>query len=98
VEKGNNDILLFCSAAVVLGLNTLATLARAFSFAAAGMSAARSMHQRQLAAVLAAPMAFFDANPAGRILNRCGWSICGWNSPGLMLSISCDCCCTDGNL
>jgi ATP-binding cassette subfamily C (CFTR/MRP) protein 10 len=56
--------------AFATGLNTLATLARAFSFAAAGMSAARSMHQRLLAAVLAAPMAFFDANPAGRILNR----------------------------
>jgi ATP-binding cassette subfamily C (CFTR/MRP) protein 10 len=59
-------ICLLCAA----GLNTLATLARAFSFAAAGMAAARSMHQRLLAAVLAAPMAFFDANPAGRILNR----------------------------
>lgn len=46
------------------------TLARAFSFAAGGMAAARHLHDRLLAAVLAAPQRFFDATPAGRILNR----------------------------
>eukprot|EP00775_Hariotina_reticulata_P003522 gene3522-3792_t len=55
---------------IIAALNTLATLARAFTFAAAGMAAARKMHKRLLAAVLTAPLSFFDANPAGQILNR----------------------------
>jgi len=57
---------------IISGLNTLATLARAFTFAAAGMAAARSVHRRLLAAVLAAPLAAFDTQPAGRLLNRWG--------------------------
>lgn len=43
---------------------------RAFSFAKGGLVAARQMHTRLLAAVLAAPAAFFDATPPGRVLNR----------------------------
>ncbi|XP_060080880.1 ATP-binding cassette sub-family C member 5-like isoform X2 [Ylistrum balloti] len=34
------------------------------------MRATRVLHNRALANVMKAPMAFFDANPAGRILNR----------------------------
>ncbi|KAF8063051.1 ABCC13 [Scenedesmus sp. PABB004] len=57
--------------AVIAGLNTAATLARAFSFAAAGMAAARRTHAALLAAVLGAPLAFFDATGGvGRVLNR----------------------------
>jgi ATP-binding cassette subfamily C (CFTR/MRP) protein 10 len=59
----------------ISALNTLATLARAFSFAAAGMAAARAVHRRLLAAVLAAPLASFDTQPAGRLLNRWAQSI-----------------------
>ncbi len=56
--------------AILTLLNTAFTLARAFSFAFAGMAAARSLHEQLLAAVLAAPVAFFDAQPLGRVLNR----------------------------
>lgn len=56
--------------AIIAGLNTLATLARAFTFAAAGMAAAKAMHRRLLAAVLNAPLSAFDTQPAGRLLNR----------------------------
>ena len=44
--------------------------ARAFSFAKGGMVAAARTHRRLLAAVLHLPAAFFDATPAGRVLNR----------------------------
>jgi ATP-binding cassette subfamily C (CFTR/MRP) protein 10 len=56
--------------AIISGINTLATLARAFTFAAAGMAAARGVHMRLLAAVLGAPLSAFDSTPAGRLLNR----------------------------
>jgi hypothetical protein len=67
----NPDMVLFLKGlAVISGVNTLATLARAFTFAAAGMAAARVVHERLLAAVLDAPLAVFDRQPAGRLLNR----------------------------
>jgi hypothetical protein len=67
----NPDMVLFLKGlAVISGVNTLATLARAFTFAAAGMAAARVVHERLLAAVLDAPLAAFDRQPAGRLLNR----------------------------
>jgi ATP-binding cassette subfamily C (CFTR/MRP) protein 10 len=50
--------------------NAACTLARAFSFAEGGLVAARRLHARLLAAVLAAPPAYLDAQPAGRLLNR----------------------------
>eukprot|EP00741_Cyanophora_paradoxa_P013906 tig00020723_g13424.t1 len=52
------------------GLNSLVTLARAYSFAVGGMRAARVVHETLLRRVFAAPFAFFEANPVGRIVNR----------------------------
>ena len=56
----------------IAALNSVAALARAFTFAAAGLRAARSLHDRSLAAILAAPPAWFGAHAAGRVLNRFG--------------------------
>ncbi|GJP49406.1 hypothetical protein CLOM_g8620 [Closterium sp. NIES-68] len=56
--------------ALIALLNSLFTLLRAFSFALAGMTAAHRVHHALLAAVVRAPMAFFDVNPSGRIINR----------------------------
>ncbi len=50
--------------------NTLFTLARAFTFAVAGMAAARRTHDALLRAVMLAPVSFFDRHAVGRILNR----------------------------
>lgn len=44
--------------------------ARAFSFAYGGIKAGVSMHDRLLASVAAAPMAFFHTTSQGRLLNR----------------------------
>lgn len=43
---------------------------RAFAFAQGGLVAATRLHERLLTAVAAAPAAFFDATPFGRVFNR----------------------------
>ena len=43
---------------------------RAFAFAQGGLVAATRLHERLLTAVVAAPAAFFDATPFGRVFNR----------------------------
>ncbi|GIL44888.1 hypothetical protein Vafri_2343, partial [Volvox africanus] len=45
-------------------------MARAFSFAFAGMRAATQLHEQLLGAVLSAATKFFESVPHGRILNR----------------------------
>jgi ABC-type multidrug transport system fused ATPase/permease subunit len=55
---------------ILAALNTLFTLARAFSFAYAGLQAAHQLHRRLLTALLKAPMSFFDSTPHGRVVNR----------------------------
>ena len=67
---------------LIASLNGLFTLGRAFSFAHAGLRAARNTHRLLLAAVLGAPMSFFDTVPAGRILNRYAWLTTGGGRGG----------------
>jgi ABC-type multidrug transport system fused ATPase/permease subunit len=55
---------------LLAALNTAFTLARAFSFAFAGLRAARLLHSQLLQALLRAPMGFLDSTPKGRLLNR----------------------------
>jgi ABC-type multidrug transport system fused ATPase/permease subunit len=50
--------------------NAVLACARSFSFAFAGLRAARQLHDGLLNAVLAAPYSFFVSTPAGRIINR----------------------------
>ncbi|EDO46846.1 predicted protein, partial [Nematostella vectensis] len=50
--------------------NTVFTLFRAFLFAYGGIKAAKTIHQRLLSSILAAPISFFDITPIGRIINR----------------------------
>lgn len=54
----------------IAGANAGFTILRSFLFAWGGLRAARRLHDRLLASVLHAAMAFFEANPVGRILNR----------------------------
>eukprot|EP01062_Namystynia_karyoxenos_P068259 TRINITY_DN6263_c1_g1_i1.p1 TRINITY_DN6263_c1_g1~~TRINITY_DN6263_c1_g1_i1.p1 ORF type:complete len:1471 (+),score=387.48 TRINITY_DN6263_c1_g1_i1:72-4415(+) len=61
----------FLTVYAALGVaNSLCALVRAYSFAYAGVRAARSVHNRLLAAVLYAPTSFFDETPIGRVVNR----------------------------
>jgi ATP-binding cassette subfamily C (CFTR/MRP) protein 10 len=50
--------------------NVLFTIARSWSFAAAGIRAAVRVHDRLLNAVAAAALSFHDVTPSGRLLNR----------------------------
>ncbi|URE01087.1 ABC transporter transmembrane region [Musa troglodytarum] len=52
-------------------MNSLFTLARAFSFSYGGLCAAVQVHAELLSKLVNAPVYFFDQNPSGRILNRC---------------------------
>ncbi|PSC76164.1 ABC transporter C family member 13 isoform X1 isoform A [Micractinium conductrix] len=54
----------------IAAANSVITLVRAFSFAKGGLVAAKRVHEQLLSAVLALPLAFFDATPPGRVLNR----------------------------
>ncbi|WOK92133.1 hypothetical protein Cni_G00824 [Canna indica] len=51
-------------------VNSLFTLARAFSFSYGGLRAAVQVHTELLSKLVNAPVYFFDQNPSGRILNR----------------------------
>lgn len=50
--------------------NSFFTLVRSFVFAFAGILAAYRMHDNLLSKVIRGTLAFFDATPSGRILNR----------------------------
>jgi len=54
----------------IAALNSTFILFRSFLFAYGGLRAARLLHDQLFRAVLGASMAFFDAHPVGRILNR----------------------------
>jgi ATP-binding cassette subfamily C (CFTR/MRP) protein 10 len=56
--------------AVICGVNFSVTGVRAWGFAVAGLRAASALHTQLLGAVVAAPQAFHDATPPGRLLNR----------------------------
>ena len=43
---------------------------RSVAFFAAGVKASRRLHDTAFYRILASPLSFFDANPAGRVLNR----------------------------
>ncbi|XP_018013126.1 ATP-binding cassette sub-family C member 10 [Hyalella azteca] len=50
--------------------HSIFTIIRAFGFAYCGLKAARNLHRKLLTSVLQNPMAFFESNPLGRIINR----------------------------
>ena len=62
--------LLQSSACFIWSNGFLDLQVRAFAFANGGLVAAQRLHERLLNAVVAAPIAFFDAVSAGRVLNR----------------------------
>lgn len=66
-EHVGADLLIY--SALALG-SSLMVLARSTTVAVAGLRGARQLFERMTAALLLAPMTFFDANPLGRLLNR----------------------------
>ena len=66
-DDRNLDIIIYSVFIVVLFVSTII---RATTFFAICMSASVNLHNKIFARMLRAPVAFFDSNPAGRILNR----------------------------
>ena len=54
----------------LVGASFLFALIRGYVFLLASLRCSERLHHRMVAAVLQAPLLFFDANPVGRILNR----------------------------
>ena len=71
VAEAESDAGVFLGHLGMIALaNAALAVARSFSFALAGLRAARTLHDDLLQAVLAAPYSFFVTTPAGRIINR----------------------------
>ena len=54
----------------LVGAALIFALFRAFAFLLASLRCSECLHDKMVAAVLHAPILFFDTNPVGRILNR----------------------------
>lgn len=70
-SRGNDGRFLLIMG-VIVGVSTVATLVRSYSFAAAGLIACRKIYDKLATAVCNAPQGFFDQTPVGRIINRFG--------------------------
>jgi hypothetical protein len=62
--------------AILTALCVYLGVARAQHWFVFTLAAARALHERALWAVIHAPLAFYHANPTGRILNRSFGSAC----------------------
>lgn len=69
-ESSSGESVFLYGLLLLTGVNGVCTLVRAFSFAFAGMSAARKLHSALLKAVMGAPMSFLGSEPVGRMINR----------------------------
>ncbi|OEL16196.1 ABC transporter C family member 13, partial [Dichanthelium oligosanthes] len=70
-STGTNNTRFYLIILAMFGIiNSLLTLARAFSFAFGGLRAAIHIHTCLLDNIISATVCFFDQNPSGRILNR----------------------------
>ncbi|CAH1791548.1 unnamed protein product [Owenia fusiformis] len=70
VEASDNVTYYLTVYGLLAAANSIFTLFRAFLFAYGGICAAYVIHNKLLAAILKAPVSFFDTTPIGRIINR----------------------------
>lgn len=69
LENQRKSISLISYSSLVIGSFTFAFI-RAYGFLLASLRCSERLHDEMVAAVLKAPVLFFDSNPIGRILNR----------------------------
>ena len=69
LENQRKSISLISYSSLVIGSFTFAFI-RAYGFLLASLRCSERLHDEMVAAVLKAPVLFFDSNPVGRILNR----------------------------
>jgi hypothetical protein len=67
--------------AAMSAVQLLSTSVNGVEVARFGLRAARRLHDTMLNALLAAPKAFFDTTPPGRIINRCVCMRLLWTPP-----------------
>ncbi|RMJ28964.1 ATP-dependent bile acid permease [Aspergillus sp. HF37] len=71
-HKSPNSMFYLSIYAVVIGIFLLLQLINNLVYQYGGWTAARKMHSKLVAAVMSAPVSWFDENPIGRVINRFG--------------------------
>ena len=66
-QKNETNLIIYGS---LVGASFIFLIIRAFSFYLVSLRCSERLHDKMAAAVLQAPVVFFDSNPVGRIMNR----------------------------
>ena len=66
-QTNESDLIIYGS---LVGASFIFLFIRAFSFYLLSLRCSECLHDRMVAAILQAPVFFFDSNPVGRIMNR----------------------------
>ena len=66
-QKNETNLVIYGS---LVGASFIFLIIRAFSFYLVSLRCSERLHDKMVAAVLQAPVVFFDSNPVGRIMNR----------------------------
>ena len=66
-QKNKINLVIYGS---LVGISFILLLVRAFGFFFVSLRCSERLHDKMVAAILQAPVIFFDSNPVGRIMNR----------------------------
>lgn len=65
----DRNVSIYIYSGLIIG-TIVVSIIRSFAFFKVAMTASKTLHSKMFAALLEAPMRFFDTNPSGRVLNR----------------------------
>ena len=66
-QKNSTNLIIYGS---LVGASFIFLIIRAFGFYLLSLRCSERLHNKMVAAILQAPVLFFDSNPVGRIMNR----------------------------